>query len=398
MKINQLLVIFLGIFISQNLFAQGINFEHGSFEELKTKAKKENKLIFVDAYTTWCGPCKWMSSVVFTNDTVGNFYNKQFVSAKIDMEKGEGIEFAKKYNVRCYPNLIILNADGEVIHRLGGGMKPTDFIHFGETALQGAKTFSYYQSNYEKSKTDLTFLKEYIDYLGHTCLPMDEQINSYFSLLDSTNYTEQNNWNMIYDYANSIDSKPFQYLIHHQDAFKKKYTNDSVDLKIISVFKKNANKYLFAKTPNEQELNKYLLDILAIKIPQTPIAAFSIQLNFWVKTNQWERFEKELIEKGDELVHPSSYNEIAWDIYEKSTNEKLLKKAASWMQNLINNQGDNANNYAELDTYASILFKLKQKNEALNIANKAIEKAKKMGMKEEQYEETKELITKINAL
>ena len=88
----------LSIIISLNFYAQGIDFKTENLESLKARAKSENKLIFIDAYTSWCGPCKWMASNVFTNDTVGKFFNQHFISSKIDMEKGEGIKFAEKYN------------------------------------------------------------------------------------------------------------------------------------------------------------------------------------------------------------------------------------------------------------------------------------------------------------
>ena len=379
------------------IWSQGINFENGSFNDVKEKAKNENKLIFVDAYTTWCGPCKWMASTVFKNDTVGKFYNEKFVSIKINMEAGEGIEFAKKYNVRCYPNLLILNSNGEIIHRQGGGLKPNAFINFAEIALSGKNTYSYFSQSYENQKNNLSFLKEYIDYLGHTCLPMDDQINTYFNQIDSTKYSERENWNMILNHSNSIDSKTFKYLISHQNEFASKYTQDSVDIKIKSVIQKSAHKFIYQNPIKEAELNNYFTLIENLKIKQSKAAIFTIQLDLFVKKGDWVSYEKELLVNGDGLLTKNQYNAIAWNIYEKSNNIDLLNKAAHWMKVLTESQ-DNINNYAELDTYACVLFKLKKKNEALKIAEKAIEKAKKMGLKESQYEETTELITKIKSL
>ncbi len=67
-----------------NFFAQNrsINFEQGSLQKTLEKAKTENKLIFIDVYTAWCGPCKKMDKLVFTNDTVADFFNQYFVSIK----------------------------------------------------------------------------------------------------------------------------------------------------------------------------------------------------------------------------------------------------------------------------------------------------------------------------
>lgn len=84
------------------LRAEGIAFFHGTWQETLAKAKSENKLVFVDFYTQWCGPCLNMAQTVFVLPEVGAFYNANFVSAKIDTENGEGIELAKKWFIRHF--------------------------------------------------------------------------------------------------------------------------------------------------------------------------------------------------------------------------------------------------------------------------------------------------------
>jgi thiol-disulfide isomerase/thioredoxin len=82
---------FLVTLFSLNVAAQGIEFEHDkSFEEVLKMAKTQNKLIFMDCFTTWCGPCKRLSSMVFPDPAVGEYYNKNFINTKFDMERGEG--------------------------------------------------------------------------------------------------------------------------------------------------------------------------------------------------------------------------------------------------------------------------------------------------------------------
>lgn len=71
--------------------AQGVEFRDLTFGQALEQARTENKLVFMDCYTSWCGPCKNMLKNVFTLPEAGEFMNAHFVCVKYDMEKGEGI-------------------------------------------------------------------------------------------------------------------------------------------------------------------------------------------------------------------------------------------------------------------------------------------------------------------
>ena len=144
-------------------FGQGMKFEENkSFKDLLAIAKKENRLLFVDAYTTWCGPCKMMAKNVFPEETVGNFYNANFINSKIDMEKGEGIDLAKQYNVRAYPTYLFINGDGELIHRVTSYFPPEEFIAVGKDAVDPAKQMGALKKKFEAGNKDPEFLKSVI--------------------------------------------------------------------------------------------------------------------------------------------------------------------------------------------------------------------------------------------
>lgn len=119
-----MIALFLSSFTSvSSNGSQGIKFEKISFKEALKQAKKEHKLIFVDAYTTWCGPCKMMAKSTFTAAEVGKAFNKSFINLQIDMERGEGLTFARTYRVRAYPSLFLINAEGKVEKRMLGYMQ-----------------------------------------------------------------------------------------------------------------------------------------------------------------------------------------------------------------------------------------------------------------------------------
>src|SRR5262245_56376781 len=110
-------LLLLLFFLPCILPAQGIQFEHGSWQEAVAKAKAEGKFIFLDAYTTWCGPCKTMVAKTFPDSAVGRFFNTHFVNVKMDMERGDGVELSTRYKVWIYPTLLFLDAEGMIQHR-----------------------------------------------------------------------------------------------------------------------------------------------------------------------------------------------------------------------------------------------------------------------------------------
>jgi thiol:disulfide interchange protein len=121
-----------------SVFAQaeqtGIQFFEGTYEEALNKAAEENKLIFMDAYTTWCGPCKWMSRNTFTDASVADFFNENFINVKMDMERGEGPGLARKFRIRGYPTLLFLDAQGNIAHQKLGALPADQFLDLGKAA------------------------------------------------------------------------------------------------------------------------------------------------------------------------------------------------------------------------------------------------------------------------
>ncbi len=119
-------MITLGIFTGQE--TAGIRFENSNLATALAKAKQEDKLLFVDMYASWCGPCKYMSEKVFTQKKVGDYFNSTFVNAKFDVEKGEGVTMARRYGVDAYPTFLLLDGDGRLVGKLVGGSDADDFI------------------------------------------------------------------------------------------------------------------------------------------------------------------------------------------------------------------------------------------------------------------------------
>ncbi|HZK65342.1 MAG TPA: thioredoxin family protein [Puia sp.] len=114
----------------------GIQFLENSWAKALEQAKKENKLIFLDAYASWCGPCKMLKKNTFTKKAAGDFFNAHFINVAIDMEKGDGPSLSQKFEVDAYPTLIIADKNGNIVTYTKGYMNADQLIEFGNYGLK----------------------------------------------------------------------------------------------------------------------------------------------------------------------------------------------------------------------------------------------------------------------
>ena len=114
---------------------EGIKFVEPNWAKALQEAKKQKKMIFIDAYTTWCGPCRMLKQNTFPDKAAGEFFNKHFINIALDMEKGDGIAFGEKYQIRAYPTLLIMDADLKSTSIAEGYMNPAQLIEFGKYVI-----------------------------------------------------------------------------------------------------------------------------------------------------------------------------------------------------------------------------------------------------------------------
>lgn len=171
--------------------AGGIDFLHDKkWNDVLNQAKKENRLIFLDAYASWCGPCKYMQSDVFTDMAVGYYYNKYFINIKMDMEEGEGVSLASQLGITSYPTLLFINGDGQVVHKKIGAMEASEFLQLGEDARNPHRQFytskekamtgdlpadAFHQWIHDAGDIDEDADSVIVSYLSHTKNPLMEK-------------------------------------------------------------------------------------------------------------------------------------------------------------------------------------------------------------------------------
>ena len=371
----------------------GIHFEHGTFAEILLKAQKENKMILVDAFTSWCGPCKWMAKNIFPNDTVARFYNQNFISAKIDMEQNEGIDLAKKYEVTCYPTFLFIDKNGQLLHRMSGSMKAKEFIEAGTDAMNSAKQFASYKKKFDAGSSSPADMLQYITMRSGSCMPVETELVKYFNTQKDEDLISRQNWSVLWDFAGDPNSREFKYFVSHRTDFEKLYTADSVSKKTEDVYSSTLVGFTRKKEPDVEGYKKMKEQILKLNLPSSEKIILNGDINLYAKTKDWSNYAKTAVKYIDKYAKEnySLLNSVAWNFYENISDKTLLAKAEGWAKHSVELQPG----YFNCDTYAAVLYKLGKKQEAQAAAEKAIELAQKDGA---DSGSTQELLDKIKAM
>jgi thioredoxin-related protein len=383
----------IAAFVAFNMAsAQGINFETLKFAEAKAKAAMDNKIIFIDAFTTWCGPCKKLAKDVFPQPEVGSYFNEHFLNLKIDMEKGEGIELAKKYSVNAYPTLLFIDSKGEMVHRTCGLMTKEDLILEATKAVTGKNTIVEAQKNKATINNNPKEALGYFQLMDNACMKLDADVDGFFSALKSSTVVDENMEKIVSSFVNSSNSKGFEYFVNQKPKFIELWGADKFSAFIKSVFINDADrlnpKDKTALTAFEKRVEKYadaenkeyitLISKMKIAEGANDMEAYAISCIAYV--------EKYAMGDAGQL------NNYAWSFYEKVNNPKHLASAEKWAETAV---GMSKADWHVLDTYAAVLYKLKKKEQASIEAQKAISLGKRIG---EDVSETEALLKKITEL
>lgn len=383
-------VILLTVISISTGFSQGIDFNTATFKDALKTAKAENKLIFVDAYTTWCGPCKWMAKNVFTDSQVGEYFNDSFVNVKIDMEKGEGPKLAKAWEITGYPTLIFIDKKGEVIHRSMGSRPAEDFLDLGHAANDPERQITTMTKRFEAGERDEEFLWKYTDAMTSAGLMGFEEVAQMY-MDTQEDWTSEKNMNFLFDYADAtMDSKLFKYTLEHQEAFKALVGAEKFEQKLSYAADIDRSKNGIARNDTEGLTAHYSKYYDKNTAKNKAKVSYFKELMYNPDPVQQEKFKAEiqLYLAGKPDLGWSFYNSVAWQVFEITKDRNLLKKASEWAKISINDSKNSFNT----DTQAHILYKLGNVKEARKLALASIELAKEEAV---DFSATKALLDKI---
>ncbi len=385
-------VIIFTLIVTQtfSLLAQtekGMHFEHGlSWQQVLDKAKKENKFIFIDCYTTWCGPCKMMSAQVFPLEATGNFYNDKFINIKVQLDTtandndevkswfAAGKNIADKYNVKAYPTYLFFDPNGEIVHRAVGSSDPVTFINKGKDALN--KETQYYAAKrlYESGKRDTALLlklaKASTDAYDR---PFSDQVSKDY-LATQTNLLTPQNIQLLSNTIQKSTDPGFKELLQDPAMFDKYNYPGYAAATIRNVIGREEIFPVVApkNTPAANPDWKKALDNASKKYPAYAAEAVGYYKIAVAKSqNNWPAFSAAVsgyIKDYGTKINAMDLNNYAWSIFEKCDDMACVDKALAWSKQSLTG---NEKQHMFMDTYANLLYKAGKKKEAIEWETKA---------------------------
>jgi thioredoxin-related protein len=366
------------------LSEKGIKFIHEDFEKALAQAKFENKILFMDAYTTWCGPCKLMTKNTFPDTTVAALFNKNFVNLKLDMEKGMGSALLTRYGITAFPTLLFVDGEGEIVHKALGYLDVEQFIELGNTVLAGNQTLSSWTKKYDAGDRTPTFLKDYTLKLAEAYDKRKGQIAEEY-LATQTDWLTDENLEFLYKNTEGVDGKLFPFLVKNKKAFEKITNAAEVDAKIQGMvadkifnekdlptltYADSLIQLVYDKQADKMS-KKYRIDYARMKGDRAGFADASVQ------------YLKKYNKDANEL------NEIAMTFFEQIDDKKMLKKAISWSKKAIKLDKSSGANYL---TLANLYQKINKKSNAIKAAETAIYVGKTNGEETSEAEKLLQLL------
>lgn len=234
--------IMLMMAVSVDAQNRSINFEQTKeWKKVVKKAKKEKKLIFVDCYTSWCGPCKMLANNVFTQDAVADYFNATFVNAKYDMEKdADGVLLKKQFAVKAFPTLVFVDpATQEVVHRLVGAGSADWLIAGGKAANDPQNNLSGLMKRYEAGERGAEFLSAYLAALSSAYMAEEQGkvAAEYLGALSGEQLATKDNWELIKKYVSDPLSAPLKQVMAEREKFYALAGKEVVDYKLENCIK-----------------------------------------------------------------------------------------------------------------------------------------------------------------
>lgn len=379
MKTLNITCLLISLFIfAGNLKAQGIEFFHGTWDEAVLKAKEQDKIIFVDAFTTWCGPCKRMASSTFPDPEVGKLFNQHFLSIKIDMEKEMGLEFKRKFPVSAYPTLFFIDYDQVLVKKSVGAKSPADLIALGESIIAKYDKSTKYEAAYTAGDRSYQLVYDYVAALNKSGKPSVKIANDY--LAEQEDLTTPENLKFILEAASQVDCQCFDLFEQYKSSISKVVEEDKIEAKVRQACSNTVNRAIEFESP---ELIVLAADAMKRNIPsEADRFRAESEIRYALALHELSGIKDRVNTYVKKFIknEPASLNDLALDLDKYATDDLACRELAIELSEKAAKSKDAKVEY--VSTYASLVYKSKGKTDAVKILDEAMSRMEEPESKE----------------
>jgi len=347
---------------------QGIEFYHGTWEEALMKAKAEDKIIFVDAYTTWCGPCKRMASSTFPDPEVGKLFNQHFLSLKIDMEKEMGFEFKKKFPVSAYPTLFFIDSDQKLVQKAVGAKGPADLIALGESIVGKYDRSTKYEAAYNAGDRSYQLVYDYVAALNKSGKPSIKIANDY--LAEQKDLTTPENLKFILEAASQVDCQCFDLFEEYKSSISKVVEVETINAKVRQACANTVKRAIEFESP---ELIALAADAMKRNIPSEADRFRSeSEIKYALAYHDMAKIGDLVNNHVKKFIknEPASLHQLALDLDKYAADDAACRSLAIDLSAKAAKEKDAKVEY--ISTYANLVYKSNDKAEAIKILDDAM--------------------------
>ena len=379
------------LYLPLSLSAQfNVHFQDMSWEETKEKAQEENKLIFVDGYTTWCEPCKMMDIQVFNRSHVARFFNRNFINYKMDMERGTGPIMVLNHNVTEYPSFLFLTSDGTLVHKFGGYKHADEMIAHSKPALDPANKIKAWDQRYTDGDRKSDFLYNYtFERMRRMDGSHHEIVQAYLATQEDWNL--EHNVDYIFKFMEDIDSDMFIHMAKNRGHFEKILGKEKVS-RTIDIM---VNNKIFNSTPSPSIEEVQSLYILAYPLQGQKMAS-EYAMNKYLDAGNMEKYLDIAIQyypSNPELFTTQIKKDLIQKVYAQNDHSDHLLKAYQWAQEIEKSEPG----YENAIQTALFQLKLQDKKPGMKTVKSAMKIAKKSKIKKD-INYCKSLLKKFKSL
>lgn len=361
-----------------------------SWQETTAAAKAEQKYLFLDAYTDWCGWCKVMDRNTFADSTVAAFMNANFVSVKIEMERGFGIDVAMRYRISSFPQFLVFTPDGTLVYRMFGYRPPADFLPELRKALDpSAQQVFAGVSNSSVSPAYPPFLRDAFKPYKDRTMPSADTVEAW--LAAQSDPLNEVVWTVLNRCA--VSDTWEQWIVEHYDTLSVLYGLEAPQRVYRTIYDRAGTAI---KQGNDAELSA----ILAKAPSQLPDQA-SMAAGLWLQMHATQQRWPQLIDRlttefAAGTIDISVVNEHCWAVYEKCSDASVVRAAIAVMEPSMTTSNESIT-WGIWDTYAALKYKAGDRQGAEAAATRALERGEQSGVNGDDLQPTRDLLGKIRS-